>query len=49
MTQNKVMPEGSLVLGNPAKVVREISEEEKLSIIQNAQEYVKEAELYLGN
>ena len=49
VTQNKVMPEGSLVLGNPAKVVREISEEEKLSIIQNAQEYVKEAELYLGN
>ena len=43
VTQNKVMPAGSLVLGNPAKVAREITEEEKLSIIQNADEYSKEA------
>ena len=47
VTQSKVMPEGSLVLGNPAKVVRVISEEEKASIIKNAKEYVKEAKSYL--
>ena len=47
VTQNKVMTEGSLVIGNPAKVLREISEEEKESIIKNADEYVKEAKEYL--
>ena len=49
VTQNKVMPEGSLVLGNPAKVARIISEDEKASIIKNAQEYVEEAGAYLRN
>ena len=47
VTQSKVMPEGSLVLGNPAKVVRGIEEEEKVSIIKNAKEYVNEAKCYL--
>lgn len=43
VTQGKVMSEGSLVLGNPAKVVRKISEEEKEAIIENADEYCEEA------
>ena len=43
VTQNKVMPSGSLVLGNPAKVVREISDEEKNAILENADEYSQEA------
>lgn len=43
VTQGKVMSEGSLVLGNPAKIVREISEKEKESIIENANEYSDEA------
>ena len=43
VTQNKRMSEGSLVLGNPAKVVREVSEEEKKSIVENANEYAREA------
>ena len=47
VTQNKVMPEGSLVLGNPAKMVRVLSEEEKASIVKNAKEYVDEAKCYL--
>ena len=46
VTQNKIMPSGSLVLGNPATVIREISEEEKASIVKNAEEYVKEAKIY---
>ena len=47
VTQNKVMPTGSLVLGNPAKVVREISDEERLSILENANEYSDEARKYI--
>ena len=47
VTQNKVMPAGSLVLGNPAKVIREITEEEKASILHNAKEYVSEAKSYM--
>ena len=43
VTQNKKMPEGSLVLGNPAKVIREVTEEEKKSILENANEYSTEA------
>lgn len=43
VTQNKVIETGSLCFGNPAKVVRKISEEERLSIIENAREYVEEA------
>lgn len=46
VTQNKVIPEGALCFGNPAKVVRELTEEEKSSIIENAKEYVKEAKSY---
>lgn len=43
VTQNKVVPEGSLCFGNPAKVVREITEEENLSILENANVYADEA------
>ena len=46
-TQNKVMPEGALVVGNPAKVAREITEEEKESILKNADEYSEEAHKYM--
>ena len=49
VTQNKVIPEGSLCFGNPAKVVRQITEEEKLSIIQNAKEYVEGCKQYGTN
>ena len=45
VTQNKVVPEGSLALGNPAKVVRELTEEEKESILKNADEYSEEAHI----
>lgn len=43
VTQNKVMSEGALCLGNPAKVVRQISQEEQISILENANEYAREA------
>lgn len=47
VTQNKVIPSGSLCFGNPAKVVRQITEEEKDSILENANEYVNEASAFL--
>lgn len=47
VTQNKVIETGSLCFGNPAKVMRKISEEEKVSIFENAKEYVEEAEAHL--
>lgn len=43
VTQGKIVPEGSLCFGNPAKVIREITEEENQSILENANEYSDEA------
>lgn len=42
VTQNKIISSGSLAFGNPAKVMRQISEEEKRSIVENAREYAEE-------
>lgn len=39
ITQNKVIPAGSMVLGNPGKIVREITQKEKESIRANAVRY----------
>ena len=49
VTQNKVISEGSLCFGNPGKVMRQITEEEKNSILENAKEYVQEASMYQKN
>ena len=46
ITQNKVIPSGSLVYGNPAKIVRNITQEEIEHIIWNANDYVNEANKY---
>ena len=43
ITQNKKIEEGSLCFGNPAKVMRQITEEEKISIQKNADNYAEEA------
>lgn len=40
----KKIPKGHLALGSPAKVIRELTEEEKKHIRENAQEYVDFAE-----
>lgn len=47
VTQGKMIPTGSLAFGNPAKVMREITEEEKESILANANEYSDEASVML--
>lgn len=49
VTQNKVIPSGSLVFGNPAKVMREITEEEKAAILENANQYSDEASAMLSS
>ena len=46
VTQNTIIPDNSLVLGNPAKVKREVTSEEFLSNIRNAVHYVAEAREY---
>ena len=46
VTQGKIIPAGSLAFGNPAKVVRQLTEEEICSITDNANSYVEEAKEY---
>ena len=41
VTQNKTFPEGKLIMGSPAKVVRDLTPEEIAGIRENADEYVK--------
>ncbi len=41
LTPGTVVPPGSLVLGAPAKVVRELTEEERRSIDESAEHYVE--------
>lgn len=43
VTTSKVIPEGSLVYGNPAKVIRMLTEEEKESISVSARSYCEVA------
>lgn len=40
VTENKEFPEGSLIIGSPAKAIRQLSEEEIEGIYDNADEYV---------
>ena len=46
VTAGTVLPENSLVVGSPAKVIRQVSEEQRRSTVENALQYVKEAEEY---
>ena len=46
VTQNTVIPDGSLVLGSPAKVIRPVSGEQIREIRENALEYVELAGQY---
>ncbi|OED30617.1 gamma carbonic anhydrase family protein [Methanosphaera sp. WGK6] len=40
VTENKTFPEGSLIIGSPAKAVRQLTEEEIKGNLENAEEYV---------
>ena len=40
VTKNTVIPDGSLVMGSPAKIKRNLTWEEKLGILENSKEYI---------
>ena len=40
VTKNTIIPDGSLVMGSPAKIKRNLTWEEKLGIVENSKEYV---------
>ncbi|MCA9133467.1 MAG: gamma carbonic anhydrase family protein, partial [Planctomycetales bacterium] len=46
VTEGKVIPPRSLVVGMPGRVVRELSDEEVAAILDSAQYYVDNAALY---
>lgn len=46
VTKNKIFPPRSLIMGNPAKVVRELSDEEVTSLYASAANYVKFKAMY---
>ncbi len=47
VTQNKIFPPRSLIMGSPAKVVRELSDEEVESLYLSAKNYVLFKDSYL--
>ena len=46
VTQTKVIPAGSLAFGNPIRVLRQLSDDEILSITDNAISYVNKSKSY---
>ena len=44
--EGKVIPDGSLVMGSPGKVVRELTEAQKLKLEASAANYVKHGQRY---
>ncbi|NMA67172.1 MAG: gamma carbonic anhydrase family protein, partial [Clostridiaceae bacterium] len=46
VTPNTVIPDGSMVMGIPAKVVKNTTETQIEGNIKNAEEYVKLADVY---
>mgnify|MGYP001266467567 CR=1 FL=1 len=46
VTEKKVIPENSLVMGSPGKIIREVTEEEIKSITKNAIHYQKNWKKY---
>ncbi len=46
VTENKTFPDRSLILGAPARVVRELTEEEVEGLAQSAETYVARRELF---
>lgn len=47
ITQDKIIPEGVLVVGRPGKVVRNLSQEEIDSIKKSSENYIKVSKEYL--
>ena len=47
ITEGKIIPDNSLVMGSPGKVIRQVTEEEKKAIIENAQHYIDNWKRYV--
>ena len=48
ITEGKVFPEGKLILGAPAKIVRDVTPEEVEMMVASAERYVKRGQRYLA-
>ncbi|MGT0250435.1 gamma carbonic anhydrase family protein [Burkholderia pyrrocinia] len=46
VTEGKVFPDRSLILGAPAKVVRELTDEQVANLLENAADYARRAGVY---
>ena len=46
VTENMVIPDGSLVLGSPAKVIKQLDEKTKVMIVEGAAHYVHSSHQY---
>ena len=46
VTENKTIPDNSLVLGSPGKVIRKVTDDEIKVICENAKHYVKNSKRY---
>ena len=49
VTEGKTFPDRSMILGSPAKVVRELSEENASRLAMSAESYVKRGQNYKAN
>ena len=49
LTQNKHFPEGSLIMGSPARVVRPLKQKELDFLPQSAKNYIEYKSWYLSN
>lgn len=49
VTPRTVIPDGSMVMGSPAKIKRELTQEEKENMLENAAEYVRLSKQYAAN
>ena len=49
VTKNTIIPDNSLVLGSPAKIIRQVTCEEIQSSIDNAKLYIDERLIYANN
>jgi len=43
VTEGKEFPDGSMILGSPAKVVRQLTPEQMAAVVRSAQHYVENA------
>jgi carbonic anhydrase/acetyltransferase-like protein (isoleucine patch superfamily) len=47
ITEGKQFPDGVVIMGSPAKVVRELNDEDRKKLRANADRYVQRAKRYL--